>query len=403
MKSFTAAALVASCAAAAVASPILSERNNDGKKYDGHDGKKATSAGGKGPNPDVPGDGGNGLTVTVIDPTGNNTIDNPQYRAITDFDYASFNLGLYQEWIELDLFHYGLARFSVEEFEEAGITADQRYLLQFMADQETGHAQLLTNILGPGAAKQCTYNYSGRFDTVREYVDFNQQLTRWGESGVWGFLSKLNSKPSAQLLAQSIATEARQQMIFRQFTGGPAMDVYFETGIPQAWQWTLLAPLIQSCPPENPRIGWSNYPTLRVDNQNPLRYDGSKSAVSTNITQPLAGPGKTIYYSWDKAGEMVGPDDSYKTVAPGGSTPKYALFQQSYNISYAPITLTSETSGYAVIPEAVIFDTDISYTGTAFNGTGLTALVNDNPFLTPYNSTKILPHMVAGPAIIQFG
>jgi hypothetical protein len=29
----------------------------------------------------------------------------PTYRALTPFDYASLNLGLYQEWIELDLFH----------------------------------------------------------------------------------------------------------------------------------------------------------------------------------------------------------------------------------------------------------------------------------------------------------
>lgn len=394
MRSFTSAALVASCIAATAASPILSSRNNDGKK---------TSAGGKGPNPDVPGDGGNGLTVTVIDPVGNATdAKSPTYRAISDFDYASFNLGLYQEWIELDLFHYGLARFSEAEFDEAGINADQRYLLQFMADQETGHAQLLTNILGPGAAKQCTYNYTGAFNTVREYVDFNQRLTRWGESGVWGFLAKLNSKPSAQLLAQSIATEARQQMVFRQFTGAPAMDVYFETGIPQAWAWTLLAPYIQSCPPENPRIGWSNYPALEVTNNPSLNYDGSQSDVSTNITQ-LTAPGKRIEFSWESAGKSVGPDNSYKTVAPGGSTPKYALFQQSYNISYAPLTITGENTGYAILPEAVIFDTDISYTGTAFNGTGFTALVNDNPYLTPYNSTLILPHMVAGPAIIQFG
>ena len=39
--------------------------------------------------------------VTVIDPMGNTTIDKPAYRAITDFDYASFNLALHQEWIEL--------------------------------------------------------------------------------------------------------------------------------------------------------------------------------------------------------------------------------------------------------------------------------------------------------------
>ena len=60
----------------------------------------------------------------------------------------SQSLALYQEYIELDLFHYGLAKFSTEDFDAANITADDRYLLQFMADQEVGHANLITNILG---------------------------------------------------------------------------------------------------------------------------------------------------------------------------------------------------------------------------------------------------------------
>lgn len=48
-----------------------------------------------------------------------------------------------------------------------------------MADQEVGHATLISNMLGAsGAAKQCTYNYSSAFQTVPEYIDFCQRLTR---------------------------------------------------------------------------------------------------------------------------------------------------------------------------------------------------------------------------------
>ena len=173
------------------------------------------------------------------------------------------NLALNQEWIELDLFHYGLARFSVDEFEAAGLNAEDRFLIEFMADQEVGHAQLLTNILGPKrAAKQCTYRYS--FETVREFVDFCQKLTRFGESGVYGFLEHLDSRASAQLLLQSITTEARQQMIFRQFEGLFPMPVWFEAGITQSMAWTLLAPYIVTCPASNPKIKWQNFPALNI-------------------------------------------------------------------------------------------------------------------------------------------
>lgn len=55
-----------------------------------------------------------------------------------------------------------------------------------------------------------------------------------GESGVYGFLSHLDSRPAATLLLQSITTEARQQMAFRQFSGALAMPLHFETGISQS-------------------------------------------------------------------------------------------------------------------------------------------------------------------------
>lgn len=172
----------------------------------------------------------------------------PVYRVQSDFDYQSILLGLYQEWIELDLFHNILATFSEEEFTAAGLTPSDRFLIEFMADQESGHATLLSNLLGGpgGATPQCTYNYP--FTTVREAFDFTQKLTRFGESGVWGFQAHLDAREVAQLLDQSIATEARQQMIFRQFAGLFPMPVWFEAGIPQSWAWTLLAPYISECP-----------------------------------------------------------------------------------------------------------------------------------------------------------
>jgi hypothetical protein len=54
----------------------------------------------------------------------------PKYRTKTDFDFQSFNLALNQEWIELDLFHHGLAMFSDDEFEAAGINAEDRFLIE---------------------------------------------------------------------------------------------------------------------------------------------------------------------------------------------------------------------------------------------------------------------------------
>lgn len=152
----------------------------------------------------------------------------PRYMVASDFDFESVNLGLHQEFIELDLFNHGLAKFSEQDFLDAGLTSEDRALIAFMATQEADHATLLTNMLGEAAPKQCIYDYP--FTTVREFVDFNAKLTRWGESGVWGFLSHLDSREVATLLVQAETIETRQQMVFRQMLGLHPMPASFVPG-----------------------------------------------------------------------------------------------------------------------------------------------------------------------------
>lgn len=94
--------------------------------------------------------------------TDNSTI--PYYHPLSDFDYQSLLLALNQEYIELDLFNYGLAKFSTEDFEAAGLDAADRELIHFMALQEVGHAELITNMLGESAPERCNYTYP--FETV---------------------------------------------------------------------------------------------------------------------------------------------------------------------------------------------------------------------------------------------
>lgn len=74
------------------------------------------------------------------------------------------------------------------------------------------------------ATARCEYNFPN-FTSILDYIDLNQRVTRFGESGVLGFLSHLNSQPSATNLAQAIATETRQQFAFRQLEGLFPIDV----------------------------------------------------------------------------------------------------------------------------------------------------------------------------------
>ncbi|KAJ4349765.1 uncharacterized protein N0V89_008383 [Didymosphaeria variabile] len=348
----------------------------------------------------------------------------PRYMVNSDFDFESIALGLYQEWIELDLFNNGLAVFSEEDFLEAGLTAEDRSYIAFMAIQETGHATLLSNMLGEAAPPQCTYNYPYR--TVREFIDFNQKLTRWGESGVWGFINHLDSREVGQLLSQSIATEARQQMSFRQMLGLHPMPVWFETGIPQSWAWSYLAPYISSCPENTTRLAWQNFPALHVVNQaNPNRFspndtadyevvgnrtaDPARSdipadescvnlnttgyacgpAIAHNRSEPLSFPGKQVNLTWDAPGQAVGPNNSYVTATSAGQ-PQFVAWVAQLNLTYTPLTITGENSGYTYQPASEVYEGD-----PAMNGTAFIAITDSDLFLTPFNLSMINPHVVA--------
>ncbi|KAL1601987.1 hypothetical protein SLS59_005153 [Nothophoma quercina] len=348
----------------------------------------------------------------------------PRYMVESDFDFESVNLGLHQEFIELDLFNHGLAKFSDQDFIDAGLTAEDRAFIAFMATQEIDHATLLTNMLGEAAPKQCTYDYP--FTTVREFIDFNVKLTRWGESGNWGFISHLDSREVATLLVQAESIEARQQMAFRQMLGLHPMPVSFTPGIPQSWHWTFLAPYISSCPANNTRIAWQNFPALHILNTpNPNRVSpndtaeneivGSRvadpsisnltdsescvhntttgyncsPAISRNKTEPLTFPGRKIFLEWEDAGKVVGPNNSYVTSATAGE-PKFLAWVSQINTTYTPLKVTGPNQGWSWQPP-----TEVYQRNPAVNETVFVAVTDSDLYLTPFNLTLINPHVRA--------
>lgn len=304
-----------------------------------------------------------------------------------------------------------------------------------MAEQEVGHATLISNILGDRAPQQCSYNYP--YTNVAEYLDFCQKLTRFGESGVYGFLAHLDSREAANLLTLSITTEARQQMIFRQFQGLFPMPVWFEVGIPQSWAWTLLAPYISSCPDNQTRLAWQNFPGLQVLNQpsiatagnatapmnntlgpaanvvrgnstgnQPITSDnGGSGALVTHDTGALSYPGRKVYLEWQQPGQQVGPNNSYVTNTTAGAG-KYVAWVSQLNVTYSPLTVTYSNPGngtvggrgYTVQPDLETFQGD-----PAINGTIFIAITDADMYLSPFNLSLINPHVVAGPAIYQAG
>lgn len=250
-------------------------------------------------------------------------------------------------------------------------------------------------MLGEHAPSMCEYRYP--FETVREFIDFCQKLTRWGEAGVYGFLPHLNSRPAAQMLLQSITTEARQQMSFRQLEGLPAMVEWHQVGVPQAFAWTLLAPHIVGCPENNTHLVWQNFPALEVVN-NPTPFAGEEAlpaALNTNRTA-LTHFGREVEFEFEEPGKAVGPNGSYVTTTMA-KAPEWAAWVSQLNVTYTPLFDVGEGKAKTLQPGGVLFDE----LNPIVNGTVFVVLTDLDLFVTPHNLSLINEHVVAGPAMYQ--
>jgi hypothetical protein len=325
----------------------------------------------------------------------------PVYAPYSDFDFQSLALAKMQEDIELDLFLYALEKFSDEEWDAHNITAEDRFTIRWMAEQEVGHSQIIGNMLGKAAPKPCHYNYP--FDDIPGFLEYAKKNTRYGESGTYGFLPHMNSGAAASLVQASIATEARQQMIFRQFQGLFSMPVNFIVAVPQSWQWTLLAPDIAWCPANQTRLVWQNFPALKILNPPNVTEFRGPVAVSNNVTN-FTYPGRPLQLKWENPGKLVGPNNSYVTNTTAGPA-RFVAWVNQVNTTYTPLTdirVEGEWNyGTTYQPGNVTLGENGGI--PIVNETAFVAVTDADVFVTPYNLTMINPHVVAGPALLSSG
>ncbi|KIJ94209.1 hypothetical protein K443DRAFT_642254 [Laccaria amethystina LaAM-08-1] len=329
----------------------------------------------------------------------------PFYHPLSDFDFQSLNLALNQQLLELDLFHFGLAKFTVQDFQDVQIFEADRFLIQFLADQKVSHATLLSNMIGEQAANQCTYQFP--FQAVREFINFSQQIAAIGESGILGFIEHLNSRAAAQLLAQTLTASSREQMIFRQYEGLFPVPVDFQTAITQSMMWTMLAPFIISCPAGNPVIEFQNFPGLNVvNNPDPTPFintstpdNNTDPAITHNRSIPLSFPGRQVNLTWELPGQAIGPNSSFVTNTTAGA-PQFVAWISQLNTTYTVLDNIVNQTGTTIQPNGTVFGNGSS---AVVNATMFIAITDEDIFVTPFNISMINAHIVAGPAVYQAG
>jgi len=147
-------------------------------------------------------------------------------------------------------------------------------------------------------------------------------------------------------------------MAFRQFSGAHPFPVWFESGISQAMQWSLLSRYIIECPAQNPRIEFPIFPFLSVTNEPSLLQDGYNAAITHNRTS-LSQPGDRIELSWENPGQTVSYNNSYNTSIGGlinSTAPAFLAFINQLNVTYAPVEVTGNNTGYVIQPNGTVFE-----------------------------------------------
>lgn len=167
-------------------------------------------------------------------------------------------------------------------------------------------------------------------------------------------------------------------------------------------QWTLLAPWIKSCPAENKKLAWANFPALEIVN-NPQANDTKYNASISTIRPQLSFPGREVEFVWETPGKPVGPNNSYVTdTITKAEKPSWAGWISQLNVTYTELYDVEKEGddkwkGKAKQPDGVLWDEK----NPLLNGTSFVVLTDLDLFVTPHNMTLLNNHVVAGPAVYQ--
>lgn len=177
-------------------------------------------------------------------------------RAIDDADVQVLNYALTLEHLENAFYSGALAKFSDQDFEDAGLPSEARDRFSEVAAHEAAHvAALIAAVatLGGQATQPCTYNFP--YNDVRSFADLSQTLEGVGASAYTGAAQDIKSGALLTAAASILATEARHASWVASAVNN-AVPWYgsFETPLPPVIVFALAASFITSCPSTNPSL-----------------------------------------------------------------------------------------------------------------------------------------------------
>jgi len=184
----------------------------------------------------------------------------------TDIDNTILQFALTLEHLENIFYKEVLEKFTLQDFEQAGYTADYYNNLHYIAYDEQEHVLLLEAALkAAGQTPTQACNYSFPYTDVPSFITLSSVLEGVGTSAYLGGAPLITSKTYLTVAGAILAVEALHTSMQRQAIGKVPMANYLWTPLDPTSVYTLAAMFIVSCPATNPKLPFTPFPSLKAD------------------------------------------------------------------------------------------------------------------------------------------
>ncbi|KAI0819858.1 ferritin-like domain-containing protein [Trametes gibbosa] len=232
--------------------------------------------------------------------------------SFSDKGLLQFALNL--EHLESALFTGGLSKYKTNDFVNAGYPAWVRGRFQQIADNEAAHVKFLSEEIGSGAAKACTYKFA--YNDVKSLVNLAQKIESVGASTYLGLARHINDSSTLNAGAAIAASASRQAgWITSSVLKDQPWDGPFETPLPPSAAWSIISTYIDDCPNSNPELPLIDLPPLKVSDSTP------KAGQTITLTFTLKSAKSPLYAVWVDGLKYVYTEiNAGKTKVPAGLT-----------------------------------------------------------------------------------
>lgn len=231
---------------------------------------------------------------------------------ITDADILNYALTL--EHLEDTFYREGLAKYTEQDFVDAGFDATFYANLKEVSSDEAAHVSFLTAGLtaaGATPVAECTYDFG--YTDVKSFLATASILEGVGVSAYLGAAADIMSKTYLTAAGSILTVEARHSAYLRSKLDKSPFPQAFDAPLTLDEVYSLASPFITSCPAENPALPVKAFPALSLDPSTAMPIKAGDSV--TLLTPGYSVQGGTVYAAFIA---VTGPTFVEATPVDGG-------------------------------------------------------------------------------------